>query len=178
MRARRPSEPTPPPAAAGATVRPAGPGDVDAICRICSAGFRAGASGLLPDGIVEANIAAHFSPVRVAADIAGVPPGWLGYQVATSGDAGELFVLYLDLGRRREELGTALLSAVADQVRALDATELWASVTSGNTLAIPFYEARGFDAAGEEPVDLSAPAAGMRNARYRRDLGARARQPG
>src|SRR5690625_2368662 len=58
---------------------------------------------------------------------------------------GELFVLYLDPGRRSEGLGSMILEAVTKELKTYGAKEQWVSVTKNNDKAIPFYEAKGFN---------------------------------
>jgi GNAT superfamily N-acetyltransferase len=60
--------------------------------------------------------------------------------------------MYVDSPERGRGAGSAALAAVTDQQVGLGALEPWVSVQPGNTLAIPFYEARGFIPRGERPA--------------------------
>jgi GNAT superfamily N-acetyltransferase len=142
-------------------VRLARPGEEEAICGVCRAGFAVSSHGLLSSTAIERQADLYYNAGRVREEItsAGDTPEWLGYVVAAS-DVGEVlgaagggvtnrsignvYVLYLDpllLGRG---IGTALLDFLTQQQRSEGATEQWVSVTDGNDLGIPFYLARGF----------------------------------
>jgi GNAT superfamily N-acetyltransferase len=139
-------------------VRPAEPGDEDAICAVCAAGFSASAEGLLTPNRISTQIARYYDPERVRGELAPAPPGWLGYLVAeisgcvvgacgggsATDDAGELLVLYLDPSRRGQGIGSALLREVTEQQIRLGATRQRVSVIEGNEMGLPFYRARGF----------------------------------
>lgn len=129
-----------------------------AIRDICVRGYRKTYSTLLSGEFIERLLDEYFSAERVAGEVAAVPPGWLGYQVAeedgrvvgagvgglTAPGVGELFTLYLDPDERGRGLGTLLLDRITGQLRELGATEMWAAVLAGNEMAVPFYRARGF----------------------------------
>jgi GNAT superfamily N-acetyltransferase len=142
-------------------VRLARPGEEDAICEVCRAGFAMSSHGLLPPATIERQAGLYYDPARVREEItgAGSAPGWQGYVVAASepgeilgaagggviGDTiGHVLVLYLDPSLRGRGIGTALLDFLTRQQKAEGATEQWVSVTEGNDLGIPFYLARGF----------------------------------
>lgn len=146
-------------------IRPATTADVDAICRVCSAGFRltAGAAGL-PDRIVDAKVAEFYSPERVAREVAPGSRSWRGYVVAelapdgvvgaagggmVDETIGGLYVIYLDLDRRGSGIGSRLLDAVTAQQVALGATRQRVAVLADNHHGLPFYLARGFREVGE-----------------------------
>lgn len=146
------------------TVRPASPADVDAICRICAAGFRlTTAAAGLPDRIVDAKVAEFYDPERVAREVAPTSRFWQGYVVAELSSevvgaagggmidetTGGLYVLYLDLDRRGAGIGSRLLDAVTAQQVALGAARQRVSVLADNHHGVPFYLARGFVEVGE-----------------------------
>ena len=83
---------------------------------------------------------------------------------------GEIFVLYLDPARRREGIGSLLLAAITEQQRAEGARQQWVSVEPENAKGLPFYRARGFEAAGERPAWGSAPEDGRMSLRLVRWL--------
>ena len=154
-----------------ARVRAATSDDVAAICEICTAAYRDTYAGLVPSEFVERVIAEFYRPERVAGEIAAGPPGWLGYQVVeedgrvlgaagggtTAPGIGELFVIYLDPTERRRGLGTLLLDRIIEQVTAVGAEELWASVVVDNDKGIPFYRARGFEQLGKRKAHGAGP---------------------
>jgi GNAT superfamily N-acetyltransferase len=139
-------------------VRPAEPGDEDAICAVCAAGFSASAEGLLSPHRIRTQIARYYDPECVRGELAAAPPGWLGYVVAettvrvvgacggglSSEAVGQVLVLYLDLTMRGRGIGSALLQEVTEQQIALGATRQRVSVIEGNEMGLPFYRARGF----------------------------------
>jgi GNAT superfamily N-acetyltransferase len=159
-------------------VRRANAGDVDAICRICSAGWRDTYRDLLAGEDVGRVIASYYSRERVGAEVQA-PNGWDGWWVAedgagdvvavgggmTSGDRGEVLVLYADPARRRQGGGSAVLEAITGEQRAGGAREQWVSVVPGNRLGIAFYERHGFAPAGERPQSIGPP-----SELYRREL--------
>jgi GNAT superfamily N-acetyltransferase len=142
------------------TVRPATGDDVDAICRICAAGFRLTAGPLLPEHVVDEKVAEFYTRERVAREVGPeqLSRHWQGYLVAerdgevvgaagggiVADDVGQLYVLYLDLAHLRAGIGTSLLDAVTEQQRALGATRQHVAVLADNPLGVPFYLARGF----------------------------------
>jgi ribosomal protein S18 acetylase RimI-like enzyme len=149
-------------------VRPARPGDEVAIARVCRAGFVLSSRGLLPPDVVQRQAAHYYDVERIRREIAPRPddPSWQGYVVAVSahgevlgaagggvgdGHVGNVLVLYVDTELRGHGIGSALLDHLTDQQGDAGATQQWVSVTKGNTLAIPFYRARGFVERGEVP---------------------------
>lgn len=154
-----------------AVVRPATAADVDAICRICAEGFRLTARGLLDDAIVESQVAAYYTPERVRREIAPSGTFWLGYLVAevdgvvvgaagggmADGSTGQLLVVYLDVDRRGEGIGTELLEAVTAQQVVRGAVRQRVSVLADNDLGVPFYRARGFVEVGRVGYPPSDP---------------------
>ena len=136
----------------------AAPGHAEGICRVCADGWRATYEGMLSREYIERIIAEFYNEERVLKEIAETGREWGGWFVAvengrvvgaggggmTGERTGEVFVLYVDPGRRNEGIGTRLLDAITRQQKAFGAVEQWVSVFKGNRLGIPFYEARGF----------------------------------
>jgi ribosomal protein S18 acetylase RimI-like enzyme len=140
-------------------------GDVGGICRVCAEGWRDTYQGLIARDAIERVIAEFYNPARIRREIL-VASGWNGWWVAEEHGAvagaagggmlrpgvGELFVLYVDPGRRGQGIGTLLLDAVTGELREQGAREQWVSVAKGNMKGIPFYQARGFVVRGEQPA--------------------------
>ncbi len=128
-------------------------------------------------------IAEYYTPERIGGEILE-PQGWDGWIVAIEAGTvigaggggmidphvGEIFVLYLDPGRRGEGIGTLLLDAVTRQQIAHGALEQWVSVEPEKTKGLPFYLARGFEVRGERPAWGSTPEEGRPSLRLRRPL--------
>ena len=146
------------------TVRGARPGDEGAISSICSAGFAASSNGLVAEPEIVRRARAYYDVARVLRDLAPAPPGWLGYLVAEDegdvvgaaggsldGEVGRVLVLYVDLERRGQGVGTALLDHLTREQEAARARVQRVWVTDGNEMGLPFYRARGFREAGREP---------------------------
>ena len=151
-------------------VRESRAGDEQGICAVCRAGFAASSEGLLGPDLVASRSEEFYDPERVRRELSPAPPHWLGYVVAdlrgevvgasggsVEGTVGHVLVLYLDLDRRGEGIGSALLQRVTEQQRALGADRQRVSVTEGNEMGLPFYRARGFTAVGRTPFDGSLP---------------------
>ena len=146
--------------------RRAGPGDVEAICRICAAGWRDTYRGLYSAERIDRAISEFYDPERVGRELEPTD-GWDGWWVAeddhgailaaggggmTGPETGEVFVLYADPLRRGEGAGTCLLEAITEEQRGRGACEQWVAVAQGNEKGIPFYEARGFRRRGTRPA--------------------------
>jgi GNAT superfamily N-acetyltransferase len=143
-------------------IRLAGAEDVEGIAAVCAAGWRDTYAGIRDPDWIESVIADFYTAERIRGEIAP-REGWDGWVVAveagtvvgagggglTGRDVGELFVLYLDPGRRGEGIGTLLLDAITEQQREQGAREQWVSVAADNAKGLPFYLARGFDVRGE-----------------------------
>jgi ribosomal protein S18 acetylase RimI-like enzyme len=154
---------------AGIVVRPAEPRDADAIARVCADAWRDTYEGLYPSRHIESVIAEYYTPERIRGEIEP-GEGWDGWLVALDGDAvvgagaggitepavGEVFVLYLEPGRRREGIGSMLLDAITEQQLVHGAREQWVSVEPENEKGLPFYEARGFTVRGQRPAWASS----------------------
>jgi GNAT superfamily N-acetyltransferase len=60
-------------------------------------------------------------------------------------DRGELEVVALEALSRREGIGTALLTAAADEARRAGCARAWLITTNDNLDAVRFYQRRGWD---------------------------------
>jgi ribosomal protein S18 acetylase RimI-like enzyme len=157
--------------------------DAEGIARVCAAGWRDTYRGLKEPERIEAVIAEYYTPERISREIAA-PEGWDGWMVAMEDDTvigaggggmtepgvGEIFVLYLDPGRRGEGIGSLLLDAITEQQRREGAREQWVSVEPENTKGLPFYYARGFEVRGKRPEWGTAPEEGRVSLRLMRRL--------
>lgn len=144
--------------------------DVPGIVRVCSAGFRFSEASqhLRSSEEIEKSIATYYNPERVAKDVTAISERWRGYFVAVDTQSSEvvgsgigcltqndpsssiLLALYLDPTRRREGIGSALLTEITRDLVTQGASEQWVYATKGNELGIPFYQAMGFEFVREE----------------------------
>ncbi|WP_370632705.1 GNAT family N-acetyltransferase [Halobacillus sp. Nhm2S1] len=136
----------------------AGPAHVEGIVRVCSEGNRTTYAELYPADYIEEIIQQFYTKRRIMDEVTQTGKEWGGYIVAVDGeevvgacgggmiaeDASELYVMYLDPGRKNEGIGTELLKAYTKQQAEYGAKKLWVSVQEGNHQGIPFYEAKGF----------------------------------
>jgi ribosomal protein S18 acetylase RimI-like enzyme len=146
-------------------IRSAEPRDADGIAQVCAAGWRDTYQGIDTPERIEAAIAEFYTPERIAGEL-DARPGWDGWIVAVEDDGvvgagaggvtapglAEVYVLYLDPGRRGEGIGTLLLDAITERHRAQGAREQWVSVEPENAKGLPFYRARGFEDRGTRPA--------------------------
>lgn len=148
-------------------IRPASDDDVEAIAVLCAQAARRAYAGLVTDEYVDRVVRHFFQPDRLAREIA--PGGdWFGFMVAqqrdavvgVSGtgrsahrpDACELFALYVDPAWHRQGIGRALVGCSLEQATRAGATALDVAVLPGNASAMRFYEACGFEAAGQREI--------------------------
>nr|WP_252188028.1 MULTISPECIES: GNAT family N-acetyltransferase [Bacillus] len=82
----------------------------------------------------------------------------------------ELFVIYLNPNRKREGIGTELLSIITNDQIERGAKEQWVSVAKDNAMGIPFYEAVGFKYQDERPAYGLPVGEGFTSIRYKREL--------
>ena len=171
-------------------VRGAELGDAEGIARVCAEGWRDTYQGIYSAERIESVIAEYSVPERVAGEIAA-PQGWDGWIVALDGSTvvgaggggmiepgmAEIFVLYLDPGRRREGIGTVLLKTITEQQQAQGARKQWVSVEPENRKGLPFYEAHGFQVRGERPAWGFASEEGRVSLRLMRSLDDPATRP-
>lgn len=166
-------------------VRKAHMGDETDIVRVCSEGYWHTYKRLLPEKYIGQIIESFYTTERVADEIQNLSQVWNGWFVAeedgeiigaggggfTGERVSELFVLYLNPSRKREGIGSRLLEVITrDQINR-GAKEQWVSVSKGNEMGIPFYEAHGFELYGEQPMHGLPEKAGFRTLRYRRIIG-------
>ena len=135
--------------------------DIQGICRVCSAGWRASYQNLLPKATIEKVIADFYNLERVRSEVLD-PKDWNGWWVArdsevvAAGGGGmidetkcELFVIYVDPDRRGEGIGTQLLEAITAELTEQGATVQQVSTLKENKKGLPFYKARGFSVVGK-----------------------------
>jgi ribosomal protein S18 acetylase RimI-like enzyme len=132
----------------------------EAIADICSKGWQQTVAGKLSEEFQRQNVDFWYNLSRVKEEIqsgsycyvamqAGQVLGVIGG--AMTGQAtGEVFVLYVDESARYKGAGKLLLEALTKDQTQQGASEQWVSVQEGNTLGIPFYEARGFCLRGKK----------------------------
>ena len=146
------------PAPGGLDLRPAAPGDAEAIAAVWHAGWADGHLGHVP-----AELAAH----RTLDDFRRrVPPRLPDTTVAVAGDrvvgfvmlhADEVEQVYVAREARGGGAADALLARAEDAV-ARRAPVAWLAVAAGNARARRFYERNGWTDAG--PFDYAAEVAG------------------
>jgi GNAT superfamily N-acetyltransferase len=161
------------------------PEHVKGIARVCTEGYWATYGDMYSKDYIEEVIEEFYNDQRILDEVANCSKEWGGYFVAlekgevvgaggggmVSDTAGEVFVLYLDPGRRGEGIGTKLLEAITRQQKEeFGADEQWVSVAKGNEKGIPFYEARNFVCRGEKPVFRSNADEQLISLRYWRQL--------
>jgi ribosomal protein S18 acetylase RimI-like enzyme len=146
------------------TARAATDADVEAICRVCAAGWRDTYRLTHAAADIEATIAEFYVLERVRSEIAA-GPGWWGWvvaeadgRVAAAGGGGpaeagacELYVLYVEPHLQRRGLGSAVLAYVTKQARADGAATQRVAVAPDNAKGIGFYRRHGFVEAGRRP---------------------------
>ncbi|WDV52195.1 GNAT family N-acetyltransferase [Streptomyces coeruleorubidus] len=145
-------------------VRSAVPAEAAAVSRLLAAVIRESYTGTLEKDAVERLVGVNCSLPRISAEI-GVPggaPSWLGWLVAAEADQvvgaaaggvpapgeGELYVLCTAPERRRDGIGSALLSVLTERMRRHDARRQSVSLPTEADPALPFYTVHGFTGAG------------------------------
>lgn len=125
---------------------------VAGICGVCTRGYWATYTSE-PSAYVQRIVDEFYNIGRVTREVQNGD-----YWVALDGESvvgaggggmisdtdGELYVLYVEPTRKYQGIGTVLLDAITQELRALGAVVQWVSVAKGNHMAIPFYESRGF----------------------------------
>ncbi|WP_053363312.1 GNAT family N-acetyltransferase [Bacillus sp. FJAT-27251] len=131
---------------------------IDGINKVCSDGYRDTYHETHSKEYIERIITEFYNHDRILDEVTHTNEGWDGWFVALEEDhvvgaigggsvgesESEVFVLYLDPGRRGEGIGTKLLEALTEVQRQKGASKQWVSVAKGNMKGIPFYEARKF----------------------------------
>ncbi|MET8506539.1 GNAT family N-acetyltransferase [Streptomyces sp. NPDC004787] len=149
-----------------ADVRAAEAADATTISRLLAECIRDSYTeilGEIPTGrLVSAQCA--LPRIRAEIEIPGGAPGWLGWLVAAAPDGtvvgavaggvpvpgeGELYALAVLPAARRAGIGTALLAATSERMRAYGATELRLTLPAAADPSLPFYERRGFAPLGD-----------------------------
>ncbi|MER5806901.1 GNAT family N-acetyltransferase [Streptomyces sp. NPDC002033] len=148
-----------------ADVRTAAPGDATAISRLLAEAIRGAYGSLLGEIRAGRLVSDHCALPRIRAEIEipGGAPGWLGWLVATDAKGsvlgavsggvpvasqGELYALCTAPGRRREGVGTALLEAATDRMRAHGATSQRIGLPAEGAPDLPFFTHHGFTGLG------------------------------
>lgn len=147
-------------------VRPAASTEAAAVSQLLAAVIRESYAGTLEKDAVERLVSVNCSLPRISAEI-GIPggaPSWLGWLVATKVDGqivgaaaggvpapgeGELYALCTAPNRRRDGIGSALLSVLTERMRRHDARRQSVSLPSEADPSLPFYTAHGFRGAGQ-----------------------------
>jgi ribosomal protein S18 acetylase RimI-like enzyme len=146
--------------------------DVADISRVCAASWRATYRDLHSHDYIEQVIRDFYSEERIEREVRD-PRGWDGWFVAErdgevvgAGGGGladdgqaEIYVLYLEPSVLRQGIGTVLLAAITEPMRAAGAHEQRVTVMARNKNAIAFYRARGFEHCGERDPRAWYPAA-------------------
>ncbi|MGW6418643.1 GNAT family N-acetyltransferase [Streptomyces sp. NPDC055055] len=144
-----------------AGVRTAAAGDATTISRLLADIIRSSYAGILDEIPMRRLISAQCALPRIRAEIEipGGAPGWLGWLVATDtrgsvvGMAaggvpvpgeGEVYALAVAPRSRRTGVGTALLGAASERMRAYDAHEQRVKLPVEADPALPFYADQGF----------------------------------
>ncbi|MFF2195987.1 GNAT family N-acetyltransferase [Streptomyces sp. NPDC058157] len=146
-----------------ADVRTAAPGDAAAISRLLAAAIREDYGSLLGEMRVGRLVSAHCSLPRIRAEIEipGGAPAWLGWLVAADADGGvvgavsgglpvtaegELYALCTAPDRRRQGVGSALLAAAGERMRAHGALTQRVTLPAEAAPSLPFFTRHGFTA--------------------------------
>ncbi|MEU9027468.1 GNAT family N-acetyltransferase [Streptomyces sp. NPDC048383] len=155
-----------------ADVRTAAPGDATAISRLLAEAIREDYGSALGEIRVGRLVSDHCALPRIRAEI-GIPggaPGWLGWLVAAGPDGavlgavsggvpvaseGEVYALCTTPTRRREGVGTALLAAATERMRAHGALSQRIGLPVEEAPALPFFTHHGFTAL--TPLRLGRP---------------------
>jgi GNAT superfamily N-acetyltransferase len=140
-------------------LRPAHPGDIDALAALHVASWKAAYRGLLPDEYLDRLAPDDRIPVwerRLAEGqsstftlVSVLRSQLVGFGVGTvdasdDADRGTVEALYVSPSQWRHGVGLALLAAVEAGLgeRGCSSADLW--VLDGNTRAMAFYEAQGW----------------------------------
>lgn len=167
-------------------VRKAELGDEQGIVDVCIAAQWNTYSDLYSRDYIERVIEKFYTVERISKEITETNRVWNGYFVARINEevvgaigggvdekgAAEVYVLYLHPSKLGQGIGTKLLDYLTEVQRdEYGAREQWVSVTKGNQLGIPFYEARGFIFQGEEQAYESEAEDHAVSLRYKRIIG-------
>lgn len=126
-------------------LRPARPGDAEAVAGIWYQGWGDGHLGNVPDALVEARPRNSFD-VRAAQRVMDTVVAVVGGQVAgfimVAGD--EVEQVYVDAPHRGTAVASALLSAAEERVATAGYRQAWLAVVAGNSRARRFYARQGW----------------------------------
>lgn len=140
-----------------ADVRPAEPADAEAIRRIAREAWHAAYDEFLGAETVEERIEAWYDPADLRESAAAPEEAFyvaereriLGFvHLVPDGDEPGLFHLariYVRPGEWGEGVGTALLEAGVEAVRAAGGERIRLAVFAANEVGVAFYESRGFE---------------------------------
>ncbi|GAB3048305.1 GNAT family N-acetyltransferase [Virgibacillus ainsalahensis] len=156
---------------------------VNGISNVCSNGCLDTYEGIRSKENIIRNNEIFYNHDRISSELEEAD-GWDGYFVALDDgkvvgaigggmiapDKSEVFVLYLESGRRGEGIGTKLLAHLTDVQKEKGAIEQWVSVQKGNHKGIPFYEARAFQMDSEQAAYSNAPGEDYVSLRYVREI--------
>lgn len=168
-------------------VRPAGPGDAEALAGVRIASWRAAYAGIVPAAVLEAldpdaeaaRWRAAFAtprPAWVRAAFSGLPPLLSGFIIVGSarGDdlagLGEVYAIYVDPEAQGRGIGRALMDAGVRGLATRGFAEAILWVFEANVPARGFYERMGWAADGAAKPFAIGGAAPI-EVRYRRRLG-------
>ncbi|MEV0849735.1 GNAT family N-acetyltransferase [Streptomyces sp. NPDC049954] len=130
-------------------LRPARPGDAEAVADIWYHGWGDGHRGNVPAALVEARPRDSFdvrAAQRVKDTVVAVVDGRVAGFVMVAGD--EVEQVYVGAAHRGTAVAPALLSAAEDLVARAGHRRAWLAVVAGNARARRFYARRGWQDEG------------------------------
>lgn len=156
-------------------IRPAGAEDTEALAELAEQSFRTAWQGSVSEADLDAHCAAHFSPERVAADLAVPGETWLlaeidglvGYARLIGGTppAGiggerpvELSRIYVLARWHGRGVGPALMRACLRRAADAGHDVIWLGVWKQAPHSQAFYRKWGFATVGEAPFQLGSTA--------------------
>ena len=158
--------------------------DIPGIIRVCSEGYRVTYQKLLPPYHIEKMIHDSYTTERIQKEIIETNDQWNGWYVALDnaivvGASGggfisegiaALYVFFLDPNRKRQGIGSRLLQVITEDQKNRGAHEQWVSVAKNNQMAIPFYEAVGFQFISEQTASHLQDEEGYISLQYMRKI--------
>ncbi|WP_245208124.1 GNAT family N-acetyltransferase [Sediminibacillus dalangtanensis] len=165
-------------------VRRARAEDVEGIAQVCIEGCWDTYAGIRSRENIERNNRIFYNHERITSELQE-EDGWDGYIVAVDNEEvvgaigggmisekeSEVYVLYLDPGRRREGIGSKLLEFLTGIHLEKGAKRQWVSVQKGNQKGLPFYEAKGFQYQSERPAYSNVEGENYLSFRMSREIG-------